>query len=244
MLRTGVLATVTAGLAANALGAPAPAGGAKRAAPKPKPPVKAPAPLAGPMTFSPPELDLAPGESYPAELLVPSPTGKAVQGKLTYTPGSGVTVEPDSRWTGRVPGWGVKTYPRVSAAADASGNIPVTAVFDRGGQATLTVQVQRPHLEVAPGHQKLTVKVTSPFRRRLLTGRVIASNKDRFLQDVTTREFKIGPGQSQELVFPLPGAAAAEGETYDFTFRVETYQGYKDQQTYPLSFPAQEEKRF
>ncbi|HEU4753945.1 MAG TPA: hypothetical protein VFU47_12625 [Armatimonadota bacterium] len=208
----------------------------KKPAPAPKPPDK-PAP---PMAFAPSELDLAPGETYPVSLFVPSPTGKAVESTLTYLPERGMSVLPDSRWTGKVPPWGVKTFPKVVAAPDASGEIPVVAKLEKGGLATLLVRIVQPGVEVVPGHQKLTVKLTNPYRERVLTGRVLASNPDRFLQDVRGREFRVEPGKTGEVVFPLPGAAPAEGETYEFTLTVETYQGYKDRKSYHLSFPAQE----
>lgn len=198
---------------------------------------KKPAAPPRPMVFAPRELDLAPGETYMAELSVPNPTGKEMQRQIDFSPGPGVTVVPDTRYGGKLGRYGSKVYPKFTAARDAQGNIPVTAAVEGVGQATLSVRVTEPVLEVVPGLRKLTVKVSSPFQTRLMIGRVIASNPDRFLEDVTTREFKISPGQTQELVFPLPGAAPAEGQKYDFTFIVETYQGYKFKKTYPLEFP-------
>jgi hypothetical protein len=242
---------VLLGLMAGSLGAavaapapPKPPATPTKPAPKApgKPAAKTPAKPAAPMAFSPGELDLAPGETYLVELFVPSPTGKAAQGSLTYTPGKNVSVTPDARWTGKVPAWGTKTYPRITAAREAEGDIPVVAALEKGGQAKLTVKVARPQLEVVPGSFKLTVKVTNPFRKRPMNGRFTVSNPDRFLEDVTTREFKVPPGEKQELVVPLPGAAPACGEKYDFTFVVESYHGYKEQKTYSLAFPPQEEK--
>ncbi|HTE19822.1 MAG TPA: hypothetical protein VK689_15770 [Armatimonadota bacterium] len=244
-----MIAALAAGLAATAVAAPKakkpaakPARAAvasKKAPAKPPVPVKPaePAKPPRPMAFTPAELDLAPGESFPVELFVPSPTGKAVQGSLSFTPGAGISVTPDKRWTGRVPPWGAKTFPRVTASADAEGDQPVTATLDRGGEAALTVRVTPPLLEIVPGHRQLTVRVTSPFHHRPLTGRIEAANPDRFLQDVTALEFNVAPGKTQELVFPLPGAAPAEGESYNFTLTVETYQGFRMKKTYPLMFP-------
>ena len=194
------------------------------------------------MAFSPGEFDLAPGESYPVELYVPSPTGKRFQGRLTYTAGEGITVKPDARWTGRIPPWGVKTYPRITAAPEASGKIPVEVELEKGGRATLTANVVAPPLEVVPGYRKLTVKVTNPFRGRMLTGRMEVSNPDRFLQDITTREFRIEPNTTAEVVFPLPGAAPADEERYDFTLKVQSYHGYRFEKTYPLKFPPQPDR--
>jgi hypothetical protein len=215
--------------------------GATAPKPAPKPAPKAPAkPVVGPPRFTPSEFDLAPGESYPVEVFVPSPSGKAVQGRLVFTAGDGITASPDPRWPGKVPAWGLKTYPRLTARADAAGDIPVRAALEGGPAGTLTVRVTAPTIQPVPERKQLTVKITNPFRKRLLHGRVIAANPDRFLQDVTTREFKLPPGQNGEVVFPLPGAAPAEGETYEFTLTVETYQGYRAKQTYPLSFPPQD----
>lgn len=193
--------------------------------------------VVAPIRFMPGELDLAPGESYPAELFVPSPTGKAASASLSFKPEKGISVTPDPRWKGRIPPWGVKTYPKLTAAPDAEGDIPVGVALEGGGQTTLVVRVVRPQLELVPGLFKLTVKVTSPFRTRVMTGRIRASNPDRFLEDVTTREFKVAPGKTEEVVFPLPGAAPVADEKYDFTLAVETYRGYKDTKTYPLMFP-------
>jgi uncharacterized cupredoxin-like copper-binding protein len=200
-------------------------------------PAKAPPAPPAVMAFNPTELDLAPGETYRVELLVPSPTRKAVTGALQFEPIKGLTPKPDARWSGKVPPWGTKTYPSVTAAPDASGDLPLVATFDKGGTARMMVHVARPRLEIIPGFRKLTVKVTSPFKTRPLTGRIVASNPDRFLENITTREFKVAPGQTEEVVFPLPGAAPAESETYNFTLTVETYQGYRDQKTHALSFP-------
>lgn len=196
------------------------------------------------MAFAPKELDLAPGETYPVELYVPSPTRKAFSGALAYTASPGLTVTPDSRWNGKVPAWGLKTHPKVTAAGDAMGDLTVTAAVRKGASAKLVVRVVRPGVEVIPGDEKLTVRVTNPFRLRLLHGRVVASNPDRFLQDITTLEFKIAPGATQDLVFPLPGASPAEGEKYDFTLNVETYQGYRDRTTHSLAFPPRTDNAF
>jgi hypothetical protein len=232
----GALALFTPALAAPRKPSPP-----RKPAAKPAPAKPQPAP-SRPMAFNPAELDLAPGETYTNELFVPSPTGKAVTGKLAITAPAGLTVKDDPRWTGRVPPWGVKVYPKITAAADASGELPVEAILDKGGKAKLLVRVQAPLVNVTPGEKKLTVMVTNPFKSRLMTGRVQASNPDRFLQDITSLEFKLAPGASTDLVFPLPGAAPAEGEMYDFTILLQTYQGYKDEKTHKLAFPPQEEK--
>src|SRR4051812_36617034 len=63
------------------------------------------------MVFTPAELELAPGETYPVVLFVPSPTGKYFSGALNLVPGKGVTVQPDPRWPERIPPWGVKVFP-------------------------------------------------------------------------------------------------------------------------------------
>jgi hypothetical protein len=192
-----------------------------------------------PMAFKPAELDLAPGETYPVELFVPSPTGKALQGTLKYEPAAGVTVNVDRRWTGKMPPWGVKTYPTVTLGKGAApGVLRVRALLEQGGEADLKVHVVEPQLEVIPGFRRLTVRVTNPFRARRLHGRIEAANPDRFLQNVRSREFNVQPGQSQEVVFPLPGAAPVEDELYEFTLTVETYQGFRTQKKYPLEFPT------
>ena len=230
-------------LALAILLAPAPASLRKKPAPTPKKPAPAPKKPASPMAFVPAELDLAPGETYPVELFVPSPSGKAAEGKLAYVSDDEkrLSVEVDPRWTGKVSGWGVKTFPRVKAAPGAAaGELRLTAKFEKGGTASLLVHLAAPKVEPVPGPQRLAVKVTNPFRARTLTGRIQASNPDRFLQDITTREFKIAPGQTGEVVFPLPGASPADGETYDFTLTVQTYAGYQDKQTHSLSFPQRD----
>lgn len=231
MKRQAMMGTLTALAAVGALAAPA--------AKKPTP-AKAPSKPAIPMAFKPTTLDLAPGETYPVELFVASPTGKEYSGTLDFEVEQGITVASDPRWKGHIPGWGGKTYPKLSAARDASGDYTLKASIGSGDavkQAAMKVRVVSPEIELTPGVFKLTLKVNNPFSTRLLNGRISISNPDRFLQDVTTREFKIEPGKSQELVIPLPGAAPVCGETYDFTLTVETYQGYKDKKTYPLAFP-------
>ncbi len=217
-----------------------PAAGRKGpAAAKPRPPAPAPKPMA----FKPAELDLAPGETFLVELSLPSPTGKAYQGRLTYTPGTGVTVKEDARFSGRIPPWGSKTHPRITAGREASGQVPVEAALEAGTKATLTVNVVPPAVEVIPAYRKLVVRVTNPFRERLLPGRVIVSNPDRFLGDITTREFKIPAGQTGEVEFPLPGYAPVNGELYEFKVRVESYHGFRSEKTHPLPFPEDPEPK-
>jgi len=231
MKKRALMGGLTALAAAGVLAAPA----AKKPAP-----AKAAVKAAAPMAFKPAVLDLAPGETYPVELFVPSPTGKEFTGPLDFAQEKGLTVSPDPRWKGRVPGWGEKTYPKLTAANDATGEYTLKASIGSGAavrQSTLKVRIVSPTIELEPGVFKLTLKVTNPFETRLLNGRISISNPDRFLQDVTTREFKIEPGKSEDLVIPLPGAAPVCGETYDFTLTVETYQGYKVKKTYPLAFP-------
>jgi hypothetical protein len=235
-MKTSVLTLLAASAAAAAAAAPA------RKPPAKPAPAKAPLRITGPMTFSPKVLDLAPGETFLAELMVPSPTGHAFTGDLTLHPGAGVTAQPTKRFPGRVPPWGVKAYLKVSAAPTASGDILLEASLGTAAKATLTVRVAPPQVEVIPGQGELTVRVSSPFGSRLMRGGVKVSNRDRFLQDRTTHVFEIKPGGTQDLVFPLPGAAPAESETYDFTVEVSTYHGYRERKTYPLSFPPQSAK--
>ena len=232
-MRSVLLAAALTAAPAALLAAPPakkPAQPAAKAPAKPKPAPK-------PMAFAATEFDLAPGETYPTELFIPSPTGKAISGRLRYLPSPGLIVIPDARWTGKLPPWGAKTFPKIAARADASGELTVKCVFDKGGEAVLPVRVVEPLVEPLPGLRQLTVKITNPFRKRTLHGRVTAANPDRFLQKVTALEFKIPPGETGEVVFPLPGAAPAEGETYDFTLSFESYQGWRFRQTYPLAFP-------
>lgn len=243
-------AVIAAPAALSAKPAPkSPAKPATKAASKPtakaeaKPGAKAPAKPAAPKpapkltAFSSVDFDLAPGETYLTELFVASPTGKAVEGSLTYEPAEGLKVTPDARWTGKVPPWGVKTFPKITAAPTAQGDLSVKAALDKGGEATLNVRVVEPEVEPVPGLRQLTVRIKNPFRQRLLIGRVRASNPDRFLQKVTALEFKIPAGETGEVVFPLPGAAPAESETYQFTLSFESYHGWRFQKTYELSFP-------
>ncbi|MCC2667726.1 MAG: hypothetical protein K0Q72_197 [Armatimonadetes bacterium] len=216
------------------------------AAPAPKKPaakpalVKTAAKPAAPMAFKPLELDLAPGETYPVELFVPSPTGKTFTGTPAFEVDRAVTVAADPRWKGTVPGWGTKTYPKLTASREAAGEYSLHTTIgegDKAARAVLKVRIVEPKIELVPGVFKLLVKVTNPFQTRLLNGKLSISNPDRFLQDVTTAEFKVAPGQTQELEIPLPGAAPVCGETYDFTTVVETYQGYKRKTTTALAFP-------
>lgn len=203
---------------------------AAKPAPKPKPVI----------AFKPTTLELMPGETFDAELFIPNPSGKEMPADVAFSPGPGVSVKPDARWKGKLPRYGAKLYPKFTAARDADGDIPV-AVMVAGQKATLNVKIVHPAIEVVPAYKKLTVKVTSPFSTRACNGRVEVSNPDRFLQDITTREFKLMPGQTAELLFPLPGAAAAESETYDFTILVEGYHGFRDKKKHALAFPSQAE---
>ncbi|MGV3719903.1 MAG: hypothetical protein ACO1SX_03250 [Actinomycetota bacterium] len=219
------------GLLGTAMAAPTPA------KPAAKPAAKPPAPMA----FKPVELDLAPGETYPVELFVPSPTGKTFTGTPRFAVERAITINADPRWKGKVPPWGAKTFPKLTASRDAEGEYAVKSTIGDGEKAPsaeLMVRVAAPQVEFVTGLFKLTVKVTNPFKHRAMTGRIVISNPDRFLEDVTTREFKIPAGETQDLLIPLPGAAPVEGEAYDFTLTVQTYQGYKVKKTYPLEFPS------
>lgn len=217
-----------------------PAKPAEKAAKPVKKAAKAPAKpkAAASLAWAPKELDLAPGETYRVELAVPSPTGKTFTGKLSYAPAKGLEVKPDPRWKDQIPGWGVKTYPWITASAEtAPGDVPVEASLEKGGKATLTVRVASPGVELVPAKRQLTVRITNPFHARTMSGIIKASNPDRFLQDITTREFKVAPGMTEDVVFPLPGYAAVETERYEFTITVQTYQGYKHTQVHKLQFP-------
>lgn len=226
------LLLVLALAAAPVASAPKPA-----AKPKPKPKPRKPAEPRKPMAFKPGELDLAPGESYLTELFIPSPTGKHVTGKLTFGPTEGIVAKPDARWDGKVPPWGRKVFPLVAASPGLpEGEYGFRAAFDKGGAAELKVRVVAPQLEPIPGLRQVSVRITNPFRR-VLQGKIKAENPDRFLQTITTREFEIKPGETGEVVFPLPGAAPAEGEKYNFTFTVDSYRGWHFERTYPLEFP-------
>lgn len=235
-------AAICAGMGMGLFGATMAAGAPAPVKPAAKPAAKAVAKLpAKPMAFKPAELDLAPGETFPVELFVPSPTGKTFAGTPTFAVERAITINADARWKGKVPAWGAKTFPKLTAARDAEGEYSVKSTIGEGEMApsaALLVRVASPQVEFETGLFKLTVKVTNPFKTRPMTGRIVISNPDRFLEDVTTREFKIPPGETQDLLIPLPGAAPVEGETYDFTLTVQTYQGYKSKKTYPLEFPS------
>ena len=187
------------------------------------------------MEFRPAELELSPGETYPVELFIPNRSRKPAVTTLSYAPKADVL--PDARWTGKIGRYGVKTWPKIHLSSQAKGEIPITASAGKFGEAQLLIKVSEPSLKVIPGLFKLTVIVRNSFQNRKLKGRLIASNPDRFLQDITTREFMIPPGHQQTLVFPLPGAAPADGETYDFTFQVQSYAGYRATRKYSLKFP-------
>ncbi len=237
-LCAGLAVTLTTTLAIGAPTPRTPTGGTAPAKPAPTAP---PA-----FAFRPATLDLAPGETYPVEVAVPSPSKKGGEVALSFTPTLGLSVKPDPRWSGRVGAYGAKTFPKVTAGADAAGELSVTATVGEtpsGLRSTvLKVRILPPGIEVIPGIKKLTVRVTNPWSTRLLFGRIVASNPDRFLQDVTTREFRVEAGKTGEVVFPLPGAAPAEGETYDFTLRVETYNGYRSVKKHSLAFPPEPDR--
>lgn len=203
-----------------------------------KPAKPAPAPAA-PMAFTPAELELAPGETYPVTLFVPSPTGKYFSGALSLTPEVGVTVQPDPRWPERLPPWGVKVFPKITAARDAAGPTKVTATLAGGGSATLSVTLQRPEVKLIPGIHMLTIQVRNPMRSRTLKGRIGLTNGDRFMGDVTSALLEVAPGATQETKIPLPGAAPSEHEKYAFTYTLQTWNGYQEKQTLPLTFPPQ-----
>jgi hypothetical protein len=206
---------------------------------KPAPPPAAPPPAARVPGFTPAELELAPGETYPVTLFVPSPTGKYFSGALSFAPDKGVTVQPDARWPDRIPPWGVKVFPKVTAAADAAGTTRVTATLTGGGSATLNVTLQRPEVKLVPAIHALQIQVRNPMRSRALKGRIGLTNPDRFLGDVTSALLDVAPGATQETRIPLPGAAPSEHEKYAFTYTLQTWAGYREQQTLPLTFPPQ-----
>src|SRR5689334_20317482 len=86
--------------------------------PADKPPAQ-PAPKPKPViSFKPATLELMPGETFVAELFVPNPTGKETPAEVNYTPGAGVSVKPDARYKGKLPRYGVKLYPKFTAAKD------------------------------------------------------------------------------------------------------------------------------
>ncbi|MBM3457893.1 MAG: hypothetical protein FJX77_05105 [Armatimonadetes bacterium] len=226
----------TAAVAAHSQTPPAESG---QSAPKADTPGKSPTARSGKaMRFALEGLDLAPGDSYLVELVVPSPTGRAVTGTLAFEAAPGVTVQPDTRWKDRLPAWGAKTYPRIRCSPQSTGEILVRARFSAGGEALLPVRIATPTMDPIPAADRLTVKITNPFRSRPMTGRVQAANPDRFLGTITARPFRLGPGETGEVVFPLPGAAPAEGEEYLFTLTLQTYDGHKSQKTIPLKFPS------
>jgi hypothetical protein len=87
-------------VSAAAIAAPSDTSAKKK--PAAKAPAAKPAP-AKPMAFNPPELDLAPGETYLTELFVPSPTGKELQAAVEFSPARGARVQADSRFKDRIP---------------------------------------------------------------------------------------------------------------------------------------------
>lgn len=190
------------------------------------------------MEFRPATFDMMPGETYPVELYIPNRTRRTMAAKLTYKAGNGLSVKPDRRWTGKIGRYGAKSWPKIVAGPKAKGVIPVTATVDKVGSAKLTIRIVEPTLKVTPGLFQVAVVIANPFRERKLKGRIIASNPDRFLQDITTREFFILPGKKARLVFPCPGAAPVETETYDFTFEIHGYAGYRSVRKYALEFPS------
>lgn len=187
--------------------------------------------------FRPAQLDLAPGEKYPVEVLFPNHRRTQYAATPVIETSEGLTLVPDSRGKGTIPRYGLKLYPRVRATAEASGEQWVEGRLPGLKSQRLAVRIVEPEIEPIPGDQRLTVRITNPFRVRPLTGRIVAANPNRFLQNVTARLFKIEPGATGEVVFPLPGAAAAPGETYEFTLELQTYQGYRKKHRFDLEFP-------
>jgi hypothetical protein len=198
----------------------------------------APSPAA-PMAFTPAELELAPGETSLVTLFVPSPTGKYASGTLSFVPEKGVTVQPDARWPERIPPWGVKVFPKITAAGDAAGTAQVVATLTDGGTATLRVAFSRPEVKLVPGIHELRIQVRNPMRGRPMKGRIGLTNPDRFLGNITSALLDVAPGATQETRIPLPGAAPSEHEKYAFTYTLQTWAGYREQQTLPLTFPPQ-----
>ena len=97
-----ILSLVAAAMATAALAAK----------PAAKPAAKAPKPVPKPMVFSPAVLELAPGETYLTELWIPNVAGKEAPVGLKLTPGAGLSLIPDRRWTGKLPRYGAKLYPK------------------------------------------------------------------------------------------------------------------------------------
>jgi hypothetical protein len=219
------------------------------AAPRPQattavasPPAKAakPAPKAAPsITFTPSPLELAPGETYPVTVFVPSPTGRYHKSVLSFQVKGGVSVQSDPRFPDTVPPWGVKVFPKIQAGSDAAGTASVVATLIPGGSGTLNVSIKRPTVSLIPAVHQLRIQVTNPMQGRPLKGRVSVSNPDRFLGASTGALLEVPPGSVQEVQIPLPGAAPVEGETYAFTYTLETWSGYQEKKTLNLRFPPQ-----
>lgn len=207
------------------------------APPPPKAAVPSKAAAAPAVRFRPAELDLAPGEQYPVEVFFPNHQRKKYGATPALETSEGLTLVPDNRGKGTIPRYGLKLYPKVRAAADASGEQWVEGRLAGLKSQRLAVRIVEPELKPIPGDQRVAVRITNPFRVRPLTGRIVAANPNRFLQNVTARLFRIEPGSTGEVVFPLPGAAAAPGETYEFTFDLQTYQGYRKKHRFDLEFP-------
>lgn len=205
----------------------------------PRKPVAARKPPAGPpsVRFLPAALDLAPGETYPLEIFFPNPKRKAFQAAPQITASEGLTLIPDTRAGGAIPRYGLKLYPKVTARPDATGPQQIEASLEGVRGASLPVRIVEPEIRPAPGYQVLAVRITNRFRARPLSGRILASNPNRFLENVTAREFRIPAGEMGEVVFPLPGAAPAQDETYEFSLELQTYQGYRRVYKYDLEFP-------
>jgi len=200
-------------------------GWAKTAVPAAK---KAPQPA---IVFAPADLDLAPGERYMFEVTIRNPIGKPQQATVTLAPDPGLTVSP-ATWKGRLPTWGVKLYLRISAAPDRSADGSVTVRLAVGGktlaQRAFVVRNTVPQADIVADWQggAVTFRITNTFRTRKLKGGVTLTNPDRFLQDITTGLFDVEPGRTAEVRIPIPGAAPAPGESYQFTAVYRTWEGY------------------
>lgn len=190
-------------------------------------------------------LDLAPGETYPVEVLIPSPTGHKANVQVSLDAPSGIGIRPD-RWEGTVPPEGKKLYPQVTLAApvpSAIGPAPAVEIATQfmggsGPGGRFAVHVAEPSLQMIPGAHELRIRVHNPFFGRAFNGRVQVANPDRFLQNVNSRLLHIPPGLDEEVAIPLPGASPAPGAAYQFTATLQSWQGYKRAFSQRLKFPA------
>lgn len=82
---------------------------------------------------------------------------------------------------------------------------------------------------------RLAVTVRNPTDR-VLKGSVEVSSPSRFLGTVVSRMVRVAPGSRRTVTIPLPGAAVAPDQRYEFTARFVGWDGTTAERTQNLLF--------